>query len=77
MILGYCGSSNSCGSMSCNRRLEEQGGNYTTETASLIDVELSAKCTEAVKALATLIVSTNKCLGADPSEITCSVSETE
>jgi hypothetical protein len=71
MVFGYCGSSNSCGSMSCNRRLEAEEKRRTTEE----EEELSARCTEAVKAVATEY-GTN-CLGSDPSEITCTVTETE
>jgi hypothetical protein len=71
MVWGYCGSSNSCGSQSCSRRLEGEVERRTTEEED----DLSAKCTAAVKAVATEY-GTN-CLGSDPSEITCTVTETE
>jgi hypothetical protein len=72
MVWGYCGSSNSCGSQSCSRRLEpEEEGTVTTER----ELDLSAKCTEAVQAVATQY-GTN-CLGSDPSVITCTVTVRE
>jgi hypothetical protein len=71
MTFGYCGSSNSCGSMSCNRRLEAEEEHGTTE----VEEAISAKCTEAVKAVATEY-GTN-CLGSEPSEIACTATQRE
>jgi hypothetical protein len=81
MIQGVCGSTNSCGSQSCNRRLEETVSSATgvlhLEDASALDPELSAKCTQSMRALSTLFGWNNKCLGSDPSTIECSVREYE
>jgi hypothetical protein len=71
-MLGYCGSSNSCGTQSCERRLE-----FLPEVSVTEEQELSAKCTEAMIALASMQgVEHNLCLGSDPSEIVCTVTET-
>jgi hypothetical protein len=67
-MIGWCGSNNSCNTMSCERRLEER---RNTET----EQDLSAKCTEAVQTVAALYSDTT-CLGYDPSLITCTVTET-
>jgi hypothetical protein len=67
-MIGWCGSNNSCGTMSCERRLEER---RTTEA----EQDLSAKCTEAVQTVAAAYTDTT-CLGYDPSLITCTVTET-
>jgi hypothetical protein len=81
MIQGLCGSSRSCGSQSCNRRLDETANSTTgvlhLEEAPAQDPELSAKCTESMRVLSTLFGWNNKCLGSDPSTIECSVSENE
>ena len=72
-MLGYCGSSNSCGSQSCERRLE-----FLPEESVTEEQELSEKCTKAMIALASMQgVEQNLCLGSDPSDIACTVSETE
>jgi hypothetical protein len=73
MIQGLCGTSNSCGSQSCNRRLEE--GVISLEEVSALDSELSAKCTQSMRALSELFGANNRCLGSDPSTIFCFVRE--
>jgi hypothetical protein len=78
-MLGYCGSSNSCGSQSCNQRLDKTVSYamkvINLEEASALDPELSAKCTQFMRAFSTLFGWDNKCLGSDPSTIECSVRE--
>jgi hypothetical protein len=88
MIQGLCGStSNSCGSQSCNRRLAKtytstdstDSGDLRVEEQAAesgdVDRVLSAKCTQSVRALATLFGWNNKCLGTDPSLVRCSVTK--
>jgi hypothetical protein len=88
MIQGVCGSSNSCGTQSCNRRLQNETETYTTasDTTGYLqsveeaftsgeDPELSSLCTQSVRALATLFGWNNKCLGADPSMVECAVTK--
>jgi hypothetical protein len=89
VIQGLCGSTSSC-SQSGSRRLqgETDAGTGTTDSASVtrdlqlveeapapVELALSTKCTQSVRALGELLGWNNRCLGIDPSVVTCAVTE--
>jgi hypothetical protein len=82
MIQGVCCSTN-CNTQACERRLNDETDTNATgylqlvEEAPTSDVNLvlSTLCTRSVRALAELFGWNNRCLGANPSKVECTVTK--